>query len=99
MRASPEGGHGSGTVAGFFLPFLFLLFFSSFPLFFYLPSFFLPFHRFHNTRGTTAYMHMPPRGRPAPRTMETAYIVHYVQEDQPYAIGRAIADWYRRIDR
>ena len=36
------------------------------------------------------------------KNMETAYIgagLHYVQEDQPYAIGRAIADWYRRIDR
>ena len=36
------------------------------------------------------------------RNMESAYIgagLHYVQEDQPYAIGRAIADWYRRIDR
>lgn len=36
------------------------------------------------------------------RNMETVYIgagLHYVQEDQPYAIGRAIADWYRRIDR
>jgi haloalkane dehalogenase len=36
------------------------------------------------------------------RNMETVFIgagLHYVQEDQPYAIGRAIADWYRRIDR
>ena len=23
--------------------------------------------------------------------------IHYVQEDQPYAIGRAIHDWYRRL--
>ena len=33
------------------------------------------------------------------KNMETAYIgpgLHYVQEDQPYAIGRAIADWHRR---
>jgi len=25
--------------------------------------------------------------------------IHYVQEDQPYAIGRAIHDWYRRINK
>ena len=33
--------------------------------------------------------------------IETVYIgagLHYVQEDQPYAIGRAISDWYRRLD-
>ncbi|MCP4383991.1 MAG: haloalkane dehalogenase [Hyphomicrobiales bacterium] len=33
--------------------------------------------------------------------IETAYIgpgLHYVQEDQPFAIGRAISDWYRRIE-
>jgi haloalkane dehalogenase len=23
--------------------------------------------------------------------------LHFVQEDQPYAIGRAISDWYRRL--
>lgn len=31
--------------------------------------------------------------------IETVYIgagLHYVQEDQPYAIGRAIVDWHRR---
>jgi len=35
------------------------------------------------------------------QNIETVYIgagLHYVQEDQPYAIGRAIADWYRRLD-
>ncbi|MCY6382631.1 haloalkane dehalogenase [Hoeflea prorocentri] len=35
------------------------------------------------------------------KNIETVYIghgLHYVQEDQPYAIGRAIADWYRRLD-
>lgn len=35
------------------------------------------------------------------RNIETVYIgagLHYVQEDQPYAIGRAIADWYRRLE-
>ena len=34
------------------------------------------------------------------KNIETVYIgagLHYVQEDQPYAIGRAISDWYRRI--
>lgn len=34
------------------------------------------------------------------KRVETVYIgagIHYVQEDQPYAIGRAISDWYRRI--
>lgn len=34
--------------------------------------------------------------------IETVYIgpgIHYVQEDQPYAIGRAISDWYRRLNR
>ena len=33
--------------------------------------------------------------------VETVYIgngLHYVQEDQPYTIGRAIADWYRRLE-
>ena len=33
------------------------------------------------------------------RNLETVYIgqgMHYVQEDQPDAIGRGIADWYRR---
>ncbi len=33
--------------------------------------------------------------------IETVYIgagLHYVQEDQPYAIGRAISDWYRRLE-
>ena len=32
--------------------------------------------------------------------IETVYIgagIHFVQEDQPYAIGRAISDWYRRL--
>jgi haloalkane dehalogenase len=34
------------------------------------------------------------------KTVETAYIgqgLHFVQEDQPFAIGRSIADWLRRI--
>jgi haloalkane dehalogenase len=34
------------------------------------------------------------------KSVETVYIgqgLHFVQEDQPFAIGRAIADWYRRI--
>lgn len=34
------------------------------------------------------------------KNIETVYIgagFHYVQEDQPYAIGKAISDWYRRI--
>lgn len=34
------------------------------------------------------------------QNIETVYIgsgLHYVQEDQPFAIGRAIADWYRRL--
>ena len=33
--------------------------------------------------------------------IETVYIgagLHYVQEDQPYAIGRAISDWLRRLE-
>ncbi len=36
------------------------------------------------------------------KNMETAYIgngLHFVQEDRPYAIGREIADWYRRINK
>lgn len=36
------------------------------------------------------------------KNIETVYIgagLHYVQEDQPYAIGRAISDWYRRINQ
>jgi haloalkane dehalogenase len=35
------------------------------------------------------------------KNIETVYIgagLHFVQEDQPYAIGRAISDWYRRLD-
>ncbi len=35
------------------------------------------------------------------KNIETVYIgagLHYVQEDQPYAIGRAISDWYRRLE-
>ncbi len=35
------------------------------------------------------------------KNMETVFIgpgLHFVQEDQPYAIGRAISDWYRRLD-
>jgi haloalkane dehalogenase len=35
------------------------------------------------------------------KNIETVYIghgLHYVQEDQPFAIGRAIADWYRRLE-
>jgi len=35
------------------------------------------------------------------KNMETVYIgpgLHFVQEDQPFAIGRAISDWYRRIN-
>ena len=35
------------------------------------------------------------------KNIETVYIgagLHYVQEDQPYAIGRAISDWYRRLN-
>ena len=34
------------------------------------------------------------------KNIETAYVglgTHYIQEDNPEAIGRAIADWYRRI--
>lgn len=33
---------------------------------------------------------------------ESVYVgqgLHYIQEDHPEAIGRALADWYRRIDR
>lgn len=36
------------------------------------------------------------------QNIETVYIgngLHYVQEDQPYAIGRAISDWYRRLGK
>ncbi len=36
------------------------------------------------------------------KNIETRYIghgLHYVQEDHPYAIGRAISDWYRRINK
>ncbi len=35
------------------------------------------------------------------KNIETVYIgpgLHFVQEDQPYAIGRAISDWYRRLE-
>jgi haloalkane dehalogenase len=35
------------------------------------------------------------------KNMESVYIgpgLHFVQEDQPYAIGRAISDWYRRLN-
>ncbi len=35
------------------------------------------------------------------QNIQTVYIgagTHYVQEDQPYAIGRAISDWYRRLE-
>lgn len=35
------------------------------------------------------------------KNIETVYIgagLHYVQEDQPFAIGRAISDWYRRLE-
>ena len=35
------------------------------------------------------------------KNIETVYIgagLHYVQEDQPYAIGRAISDFYRRVN-
>ena len=35
------------------------------------------------------------------KNIETVYIghgLHYVQEDQPFAIGRAIADFYRRLE-
>lgn len=35
------------------------------------------------------------------KNIETAFIgagLHFVQEDQPYAIGRAISDWYRRLN-
>jgi len=35
------------------------------------------------------------------KNIETVYIgagLHYVQEDQPYAIGKAISDWYRRLE-
>ncbi len=34
------------------------------------------------------------------KNYETAYVgtaLHYLQEDEPKAIGRAIADWYRRL--
>jgi haloalkane dehalogenase len=34
------------------------------------------------------------------KNYETAYIgtaLHYLQEDEPEAIGRAISDWYRRL--
>lgn len=36
------------------------------------------------------------------KNIETVYLghgLHYVQEDHPYAIGRAISDWYRRISK
>lgn len=36
------------------------------------------------------------------QNIQISYIgngIHYVQEDQPYAIGRAIHDWYRRINK
>lgn len=34
--------------------------------------------------------------------LETAYIgagLHFIQEDQPDAIGRALSDWYRRVEK
>ncbi len=36
------------------------------------------------------------------KNIETVFIgggLHYVQEDEPYAIGRAISDFYRRIEK
>jgi len=36
------------------------------------------------------------------KNIETVYIgagLHYVQEDQPFAIGKAISDWYRRLEK
>jgi len=36
------------------------------------------------------------------KNIQITYIgagIHYVQEDQPYAIGRAIHDWYRRLQK
>lgn len=36
------------------------------------------------------------------KNIETTYIgtgLHYLQEDQPYAIGRAISDFYRRVEQ
>lgn len=36
------------------------------------------------------------------KNIETVFVgggLHYIQEDQPEAIGRAIADWYRRLPR
>lgn len=36
------------------------------------------------------------------KNIQISYIgegIHYVQEDNPYAIGRAIYDWYRRINK
>ena len=33
------------------------------------------------------------------KSIESVYVgqgLHFIQEDQPYAIGRAIADWLRR---
>jgi len=35
------------------------------------------------------------------KNIQVTYIgagIHFVQEDQPYAIGRAIHDWYRRLE-
>ncbi len=36
------------------------------------------------------------------KNIETVYIgagIHFAQEDQSYAIGRAISDWYRRLGK
>jgi len=36
------------------------------------------------------------------KNIQITYIgagIHFVQEDQPYAIGRAIHDWYRRLEK
>ena len=36
------------------------------------------------------------------KNIETVYVgtgLHYLQEDQPYAIGRAISDFYRRLEK
>lgn len=61
----------------------------------------IPWLFFYSTPGVMATPEAADYWTARARNIETVYIghgLHYVQEDSPYAIGRQISDWLRRLD-
>lgn len=61
----------------------------------------IPWLYFYSTPGVMATPEGADYWSARAQNIETVYLghgLHYVQEDNPFAIGRAISDWVRRLD-